>query len=156
MTLHWGWYAGAAGLTLALGFHEPGSAQLMAAAGGRSALPGPVPAIVERVVDGDTLDVRAQVWLGQEIFVRVRIRGLDTPELRGACAAESAAARAVQAWLVRRVEGRAVALTNITHDKWGGRVVADVADGAGAVIAAELIASGQARAYEGGQRTGWC
>ena len=44
-------------------------------------LPGPIPATIERVVDGDTIDVRARIWLGQEIVVRVRLAGLDAPEL---------------------------------------------------------------------------
>ena len=48
-------------------------------------LTGPVAAIVERVVDGDTLAVRARVWLGQDIHVLVRIRGIDAPELKANC-----------------------------------------------------------------------
>jgi endonuclease YncB( thermonuclease family) len=48
-------------------------------------LEGPVTATVERVVDGDTLAVRAKIWIGHEIDVLVRLRGIDAPELRGDC-----------------------------------------------------------------------
>ena len=52
----------------------------------KESLAGPVPATVERVIDGDTLVVRARIWHGQEIIVRVRLANVDTPELsRSAC-----------------------------------------------------------------------
>src|SRR5690348_9703714 len=52
------------------------------------ALAGPVTAIVDRVVDGDTIQVRAQIWLGQSLTVRVRIEGVDAPELEARCPEE--------------------------------------------------------------------
>ncbi len=45
-------------------------------------LPGPVTATVQEVIDGDTVAVRARIWLGQAIENRVRLAGIDTPELR--------------------------------------------------------------------------
>lgn len=122
----------------------------------RQSLAGPVHAVVEQVVDGDTLQARALIWLGQEVIVRVRLRGVDAPEARSDCAAERAAAEAAAAFLSQRLAGRTVRLTNIAHDKFGGRVLADVADDAGASIAAELIARGLARAYGGAARRPWC
>lgn len=56
-------------------------------------LDGPVSARVLEVVDGDSLRVVVQVWLGQHIETLVRIRGIDTPERRRACPGESATAR---------------------------------------------------------------
>ena len=50
---------------------------------------GPVMAQVLRVIDGDTIAVRAQIWIGQSVETRVRIVGVDTPELRGRCALET-------------------------------------------------------------------
>ncbi len=47
-------------------------------------LAGPYTAIVERVIDGDTLAVRVPVWIGQELTVLVRVRGIDAPERRTA------------------------------------------------------------------------
>ena len=51
-------------------------------------LAGPVPATVIEVIDGDTIAVQARIWLGQAIKTRVRLAGVDTPELRGDCPAE--------------------------------------------------------------------
>ncbi len=86
-------------------------------------LAGPVAAQVVAVIDGDTLAVRARIWLGQDIAVHVRIDGIDAPELRGRCAAERAAAQAARMALSRRTLGQPVQLTGIRWDKYGGRVV---------------------------------
>ncbi len=119
-------------------------------------MPGPVRAEVLAVVDGDTLRVRAHVWLGQSIDVLVRIRGIDTPELRGACAGEKERARAAAVGLAAALEGDSVVLTRIAGDKYFGRVVADVATAGGADLATALLRAGFGRPYEGGRRAGWC
>ncbi|MEO2038390.1 MAG: thermonuclease family protein, partial [Martelella sp.] len=46
---------------------------------------GPVSAEVVRVVDGDTIAVEARPWPGQIIETLVRVRGVDTREVRAAC-----------------------------------------------------------------------
>ncbi|WP_173980368.1 thermonuclease family protein [Magnetospirillum sp. UT-4] len=46
-------------------------------------LPGPIPATVQKVVDGDTVHVRARIRLGQDVETMVRLAGIDTPEIRG-------------------------------------------------------------------------
>ncbi|MFC5354802.1 thermonuclease family protein [Azospirillum himalayense] len=46
------------------------------------ALPGPIPAEVLEVLDGDTLLVRATIWLGQVVETHIRVDGLDAPEIR--------------------------------------------------------------------------
>jgi endonuclease YncB( thermonuclease family) len=126
-----------------------------APAGAAELLPGPVPARVERVIDGDTLDVRAAIWLDQWVSVRVRIDGVDAPEMRGSCAAERSRAAEARAYLARRLMGTEVRLTAIAYDKYGGRVRAMVSDATGD-IAAALIAKGYARAYHGRRRASWC
>jgi endonuclease YncB( thermonuclease family) len=120
------------------------------------ALPGPYAAEVERVVDGDTLRARVVIWLGQELDVLVRIRGIDAPEINGRCASESERAAAATAALRRLVSGGTVVLTSVEGDKYFGRVVADVATPDGADVGAALIAGGHARAYDGGARRSWC
>lgn len=47
-------------------------------------LPGPFAADVVRVIDGDTFLARVHLWLGLALSTRVRIRGIDAPELKGA------------------------------------------------------------------------
>ena len=58
----------------------------------RETIPGPVPAHVVRVVDGDTVVVDAHPWPDQSVRVSVRLRGIDTPELRSKCPLFRAAA----------------------------------------------------------------
>ena len=119
------------------------------------AFAGPVQARVERVVDGDTFDVRARIWLGQSLVVRVRIAGIDAPELRSRCDAEHILAIEARDYLERRIAGGEVRLSEIAYDKYGGRVLASVGDSAGDIGAA-MIAAGLARPYDGGTRTSWC
>ena len=119
------------------------------------ALAGPVTATVERVVDGDTIEVRAAIWLGQTLIVRVRIDGVDAPELEARCAEERKLALAARDFLARRVQGVPVKLTHVVYDKYGGRVRADVADATGD-IAHALLESGLVRAYHGERRQPWC
>jgi micrococcal nuclease len=116
---------------------------------------GPVEAEVLRVVDGDTLTVRAKIWIGQELTTNVRLSGVNAPELSGTCDAERALAEQARRFLTERVEGRAVTLRNIALDKFGGRVVAVVEDGAGD-LATALLAARLAVPYDGGRRGSWC
>jgi micrococcal nuclease len=117
--------------------------------------PGPVIAHVGRIIDGDTFEAAADIWLGQQIVVRVRIAGIDAPELRARCDSERARAEAARDYLSRRIAGGDVELSAVRYDKYGGRVDASVADLRGD-IGEGMILAGLARAYDGGRRTGWC
>ena len=119
-------------------------------------LPGPVAAIVERVVDGDTLEVRAQIWLGQELRVLVRVHGIDTPELRGKCVHERQQAEKARAFVQEFIAGGGITLRQVNQDKYGGRVVAQVLDTHSRDLSAALIKAGLARPYDGGKRSAWC
>ena len=119
-------------------------------------LAGPYPGAVERVVDGDTLDVRVAVWLDLDIRVLVRVRGIDAPELRGRCDLEKARAAKATVALARLVADGAVVLTNIEGDKYFGRVLADVSTSQGRDVATTLLAGGHVRPYDGRSRATWC
>src|SRR3954454_8376143 len=49
---------------------------------------GPISAELLRVIDGDTIEVRARIWLDLDLTTRVRLAGIDAPELNGGCAEE--------------------------------------------------------------------
>jgi micrococcal nuclease len=127
-----------------------------AAPGERVALSGPIPAIVERVIDGDTVRVRARIWLAQELFTDVRLRGIDAPELHGRCAAERDRAQQAKAWLDARIGGRKVSLAEITGDKYGGRVVARLITQEGDDVSTALLAAGLVQPYNGRRKARWC
>ena len=122
----------------------------------RERLAGPVEAAVIRIVDGDTIEVRARVWLGEELTVMARLRGIDAPELKGHCRQERAMAAAATERLTAAAGVGAVRLSNIENDKFGGRVLADIATPSGEQLATLMLASGLVRAYDGGKRGGWC
>lgn len=128
-----------------------------AAATAAETLAGPVPAEVLRVTDGDTLEMRARIWLGQDIAIRVRLAGIDAPERRSRCAAERALARDAEEALAKLVrDGAPLSLVDIRYGKYAGRVLARVLDASGADIGAALVAAGPARAYDGRTRAPWC
>ncbi len=134
------------------------AAGLIAAAGYVTAgetLEGPYEAAVVQVVDGDTLRVRARIWLGTDVELLVRIDGIDTPEIRGKCAREKELAARARALTESLVAGGAVRLHDVRYGKYAGRVVARVVVG-GEDIADLLLAAGLAHAYGGGAREPWC
>lgn len=129
---------------------------LAAPVAARDRLPGPIPAAVAAVIDGDTLRVKARVWLGQEVDTLVRLLGVDAPELDGRCAEERRRAEEARAFLRRRAQGGRVSLVDVRTDKFGGRVLARVLDDDGTDLGAALVAAGLARPYGGGRRGAWC
>ena len=117
---------------------------------------GPVSARVLKVIDGDTLDVQVQVWLGQHIQTRVRLMGIDTPEMRGKCSSEKALAEKAKNFLSEQVSNDTLLLKNIHYGKYAGRILADVELENGKNLSELIIRHGYARPYRGGKRQGWC
>jgi len=120
-----------------------------------AAFDGPVQADVIRVIDGDTFEAAARIWLGEAIDVHVRIEGIDAPELHARCVEERRRAEAARDYLLDRIGGGEVELSGVRYDKFGGRVRAVVRD-AGGNIAEAMVAKGYARPYRGGRRGPWC
>lgn len=120
-------------------------------------LAGPVSAIVLDVIDGDTITVQARIWLGQAIETRVRLAGIDTPELRGDCEAERELAARARNRLAEKLSDGQVILADIRYGTYAGRVVARISTAGTPDIAGSLIAAGLARPYSGrGPRPDWC
>jgi endonuclease YncB( thermonuclease family) len=86
------------------------------------------PAQVVRVIDGDTFEARVGVWPGLEITTKVRLRGIDAPELRARCPDEIAKAQAARDALSAILAEGAVGVSQVALDKYGGRVIADAQD----------------------------
>lgn len=122
----------------------------------RERLPGPVPADVVRVHDGDTLDVRARIWLGQVVSTKIRIAGIDTPELRGRCHRERRMAEAARAFVRSKLSDPRITLRDIRYGKYAGRVLARVITARGEDLGEALIAAGLGRRYQGRRRGSWC
>jgi micrococcal nuclease len=111
---------------------------------------------VIRTIDGDTFEARVHLSAGQDVMTRVRLRGIDAPELKAACAEELRLAEAATEALRDLLRQGEVAIYNIGPDKYQGRIVADVATRRTDNVAAALLRAGHVRSYNGGHRNGWC
>ena len=112
-------------------------------------------ALVLLVTDGDTFRARVEIWPGIETVTAVRLRGIDTPELRGKCQAEKDKAIAARERLRTLLAAGPVQLSQVEPDKFAGRVDATVTVN-GRELGQVLVSEGLARPYTGGTRQGWC
>ena len=87
---------------------------------------------VDRVVDGDTVDVDIDLGFGM-IYKKQRVRmlGIDTPESRTRDLTEKFYGKASKAFLVEQLEGQEIQL--VSHDKGKfGRILGELFVGASA------------------------
>lgn len=115
---------------------------------------GPVEAELVTVIDGDTLMVKANPWPQQTVSVLVRIRGIDTPELHSRCEGARQLALAAKDVLAEALAAGngSLTLSDISGDKYFGRVVARVSFDHGHDVAETMLAAGLARPYDGGRK----
>lgn len=111
---------------------------------------------VGTIYDGDTFSVSINQWpaiIGKNI--PVRLKGVDTPEMKGACYQEILKAREAKKFTVQRLRSaKKVELKNMSRDKYF-RIDADVfIDGKD--LAQELINNRLGVAYSGGIKMDWC
>ena len=113
---------------------------------------------LDRVVDGDTVDVNIDlgfgIWLKKE---RVRVMGIDTPESRTSDPIEKVFGKAASARLKELIEHDCILCT--TKDRSGeddrgkyGRVLGDFRLSDGRMATDVLIEEGHAVAYWGGSK----
>ena len=114
------------------------------------------PVDVVRTVDGDTFEARVHLEPNLDLNTRVRLRGIDAPELKAQCDKELRMAEAASDALRNLLADGEVAIYNIGPDKYQGRVVASAATRRTADVSGALLAGGFARAYGGGHRSNWC
>ena len=114
------------------------------------------PTHVLRVIDGDTFEARVRVWPGLDITTKVRLRGIDAPEMQARCDKEQIAAEAARKALDAMLSQGDVGLSAVSLDKYGGRVVALASARGTPDVSRALLAAGLARPYERGRRETWC
>jgi micrococcal nuclease len=104
-----------------------------------------------QVIDGDTLDLDIDLGFHVTIRQRVRLRGIDTPELRGKDKDRAVAARTeVTIW----TDGVELLIrTELDETDKYGRLLADIwVDGLATSLSDHLVGRGLARRYDGGRR----
>ena len=118
---------------------------------------GGIVATVDSVYDGDTITVTIPGYppiMGNKIGVR--INGIDTPEIKGECAAEkklALKAKKLMIKLVKECNGK-VTLWHVQRDKYF-RILADVYV-KDKRVADIMIEQKLAVPYDGGTKTSWC
>ena len=128
---------------------------LVSAAAAKQVLPGPFAFELLEVIDGDTFRARVDIWLGQSVTVKVRLKGVDTPEMNGKCAAEKKLARQAKAFAETWLRHNKVHLTRVHYGTYAGRVLAHAQTKEGETLAAALLAQNLAKPYRG-RRAQWC
>ena len=108
-----------------------------------------------RVLDGDTIDTG--IVVGPTLSsLKLRIEGIDTPEMKGKCEKERMLARDAKDFLAATLKDQLVDINYHGWDKYGGRVVGvpylhDVP------MNEEMIRRGYAVPYAGGKKMkDWC
>jgi endonuclease YncB( thermonuclease family) len=114
-----------------------------------------LPIDVIRTIDGDTFLARVHQRDGRDLVARVRLRGIDAPEMKASCQDELDKAEAATGALRTLLGQGGVTIYNLGSEKYG-RVLADVATKRTANVSAAMLAGGFARSYNGGHRDGWC
>jgi len=93
--------------------------------------------------------------LDQSITVKIRLTGVDTPEVRGKCPEETELAerarRFTQSWLTQ--DG--LQLTNVKYGTYAGRVLATTRKRDGQTLSQALLEANLAKPYLG-RRAQWC
>lgn len=118
---------------------------------------GPYRAEVLRVVDGDTIDVRVELWLDQVLETRIRLAGIDAPELRSSCQAERLLAISARERVEALLFEREVTLRDVSFGKFARRYIARVETSDGHDLAQLLLGEGLAHPYDGrSKRVDWC
>ena len=111
-----------------------------------------------RVIDGDTIDVRADLGFDVSLKLRLRFAGINTPESRTRNKEEKALGLAAKARLVEILESA----DSIEFESFGkgkfGRVLATpyvVNNDKRSDVCQMLVREGHARLYDGGKREPW-
>src|SRR6202020_2904107 len=110
---------------------------------------------VVRIIDSDTFVARMRTGPGGEVEPRVGLRSIDAAELHARCSKELRLALAAPAALQRLLADGRVTLSHVGHDKYPGRIDANVATRSTNDISAAMLSGGFARTYDGGRRGSW-
>jgi len=112
-------------------------------------------ATVDRVVDGDTIDVTLDLGFDISYRGRVRFQGINAPESRTRDAVEKqaglAAKRYVEDW-TSGLENRVIIQTSLDDRGKFGRILGRILNDEGECLNDEMVSLGHAKPYDGGKR----
>jgi len=110
---------------------------------------------VERVVDGDTIDVTLDLGFDIQLKGRIRFAGINAPESRTKDPVEKeaglAAKRYVEDW-TSALEGGVIIQTTLDDKGKYGRILGRILNDEGECLNDEMVSLGHATPYFGGKR----
>ena len=105
------------------------------------------------VIDGDTVELEVELGFNARLTVRVRLDGIDTPELKGKTIDERRMAQDALALVARWCEARAdriiVRTFRDSRDKFGRLLATLIDQDTSETVQQALIEAGLARPYDG-------
>ncbi len=112
-------------------------------------------ATVDRVIDGDTIDVVLDLGFDISYRGRIRFQGINAPESRTRDAVEKqaglAAKRYVEDW-INGHEQRVIIQTSLDDRGKFGRILGRILNDEGECLNDEMVSLGHATPYDGGKR----
>lgn len=114
---------------------------------------------IKSIYDGDTITLKCMPnFKCKKNSLKVRIMGVDTPEIKGKCRKETELARKAKQFTVVfvRTSGDIVLSYDAynMYDRYGRLLVYLSVDGKD--LSKSLIENNLGRIYDGGKRRGWC
>ena len=112
-------------------------------------------ATVDRVIDGDTIDVTLDLGFDISYRGRIRFQGINAPESRTRDAVEKqaglAAKRYGEDW-TKGLENRVIIQTSLDDRGKFGRILGRILNDQGECLNDEMVSLGHATPYDGGKR----
>jgi len=110
-------------------------------------------AYVEEVIDGDTFHITFMLY-DNPITVKLRLTGVDAPELHSNNKDEIIAGKLVSKYVTDLIEKKYVVCELRKWDKYGGRIVGSLVY-KGRDLSSHLIEMGYVKYYEGAKKKDW-
>ena len=110
---------------------------------------------VDRVVDGDTIDVVLQLGFDINYKVRIRFAGINAPESRTRDALEKEAGLAAKKYVENwcdDLDNNVIIETQLDERCKFGRILGSILNEEGHCLNDEMVSLGHAKPYEGGKR----
>lgn len=109
-----------------------------------------------KVIDCDTVLIDATPWPSKTIRNYLRLRDIDTPELKSKCKEKRTDAYQAKQALTNLIGDDAITLHHISDGKYYGRIFADIKTRSGLNASDQMLKIVHARPYKNGNRKGFC
>jgi micrococcal nuclease len=107
---------------------------------------------VSKVVDGDTVDLTLDVGFCMFTIQRIRISGVDTPEMTAKDEVERKMANEAKAFVENWLSSNKNLTIKTTKDDKYGRMLGEIRNDAGVCLNTLLVEKGYAWSYDGGTK----